>query len=165
MANDKLTILMIDDDPEDIAIVRGMLERVPVWSVDLVPCLDVAQAAQQTEQRKPDLILLDFNFGVSSGLDALPAIRAAGFAGPIILLSGCGKGDVASMVIAGLNDFLPKDNLSSLTLYHAITLAMEKQMVPAKRNTQDAGLTSTNQQRNLPSATSSSPPKVRYPSV
>ncbi len=36
MAADKLTILMIDDDPEDVTIVRDMLERVPVWSINFV---------------------------------------------------------------------------------------------------------------------------------
>lgn len=162
MATDRLTILMIDDDPEDIAIVRGMLERVPVWSVDLVACEEVSQAAQQAQQRKPDLILLDFNFGVASGLDALPAIRSAGFTGPIILLSGCGKDDVASMVIAGLNDFLSKNNLSSLTLYHAITLAMEKQSIPSKRDPRESTPTAAKNPGHIPSTTSSSPPKVRY---
>lgn len=162
MATEKLTILMIDDDPEDIAIVRGMLERVPVWSVDLFACQDVTQAAQQAQQRRPDLILLDFNFGVASGLDVLPAIRTAGFSGPIILLSGCGKDDVASMVIAGLNDFLSKYNLSSLTLYHAITLAMEKQSIPSKHEPRESAPTVPNNPCQIPSTTSSSPPKVRY---
>ena len=162
MTTDKLTIMMIDDDPEDIAIVRGLLERVPVWSVDLVPCVDVNSAAQQAQQRKPDLILLDFNFGGPSGLDVLPAIRAAGFNGPIILLSGCGKDDVASMVIAGLNDFLSKNNLSSLTLYHAITLAMEIQQLPSKKPLRDGAPTPSEQPAHPPSATSSNPPKVRY---
>lgn len=162
MATDKLTILMIDDDPEDIAIVRGLLESVPVWSVDLVACLDVSSAAQQVQQRKPDLILLDFNFGGASGLDVLPSIREIGFTGPIILLSGCGKDDVALMVIAGLNDFLSKNTLSSLTLYHAITLAMEKQQIPISKNARDGVVSAPDTRPHVPSATSSSPPKVRY---
>lgn len=162
MATDKLTILMIDDDPEDIAIVRGMLDRVPVWSVELLACLDVAQAVQQVHQRKPDLILLDFNFGVASGLDVLPAIRNSGFTGPIILLSGCGKDDVASMVVAGLDDFLSKNALSSLTLYHAITLAMEKQQLPAQKSDTTPATSPADRTRRTPSATSSSPPRFRY---
>jgi CheY-like chemotaxis protein len=162
MATEKLTILMIDDDPEDIAIVRGMLERVPVWSVELLACLDVTLAAQEVEQRKPDLILLDFNFGVASGLDILPAIRAAGFSGPIILLSGCGKDDIAAMVIAGLSDFLSKDTLSSLTLYHAITLALEKKQVPAHKVDQDTTASRGDRPLSIPSATSSVPPRIRY---
>jgi CheY-like chemotaxis protein len=163
MANSKLTILMIDDDPEDIAIVRGMLERVPVWSVELIACTDVALAAQQALQRKPDLILLDFNFGVSSGLDLLPDIRAVGYNGPIILLSGCGNDQIASMVIAGLDDFLSKNVLSSLTLYHAITLAIEKQQVPANKERANPPAPSPDRPGRIPSTTSSSPPRIRYP--
>lgn len=162
MATDKLTILMIDDDPEDVAIVRGLLERVPVWSVELIACLDVASAAVQTQQRKPDLILLDFNFGGASGLEVLPSIREVGFNGPVILLSGCGKDDVALMVIAGLNDFLSKNTLTSLTLYHAITLAMEKQQLPAKMRARELSTPAPDTTGRPPSATSSSPPKVRY---
>lgn len=162
MATDKLTILMIDDDAEDIAIVRSMLERVPVWSVELLECLDVSLAVQQAQHRKPDLILLDFNFGAASGLDILPSLRNSGYNGPIILLSGCGSDEIASMIIAGLSDFLSKNVLSSLTLYHAITLAMEKQHLPAQKD-ESFGVTAVpDRARRLPSATSSSPPRVRY---
>lgn len=162
MATDKLTILMIDDDPEDITLVRGMLERIPVWSVELVSCLDANAAGQQAHQRKPDLILLDFNFGVASGLEVLPALRSAGFAGPVILLSGCGREEIASMVSAGLTDFLSKNDLSSLTLYHAITLALEKSQLPDRKERSGAGQPNEIRPARVPSATSSSPPRVRY---
>jgi CheY-like chemotaxis protein len=162
MATDKLTILMIDDDPEDITLVRGMLERIPVWSVELISCLDAKIAGQQAHQRKPDLILLDFNFGVASGLEVLPALRAAGFNGPVILLSGCGRQELASMVNAGLTDFLSKNDLSSLTLYHAITLAMEKIQLPQKRERGAVTENVADRPTRMPSATSSTPPRVRY---
>lgn len=162
MATDKLTILMIDDDPEDITLVRGMLERIPVWSVELVSCLDAKIAAHQAHQRKPDLILLDFNFGVASGLEVLPALRTEGFNGPVILLSGCGRQEIASMVNAGLTDFLSKSDLSSLTLYHAITLAMEKSQLPLKKDRGSAIEQVADRPSRVPSTTSSSPPRVRY---
>lgn len=162
MANDRLTILMIDDDAEDIAIVRGLLERIPVWSVDLLACLDASAAPQQAQQRKPDLILLDFDFGVSSGLEVLPAIRAAGYSGPIILLSGCDCDKAASMVAAGLNDFLSKNSLSSLTLYHAITLAIEKRQVPTDKSSLPHPAPSPDRPGRIPTTTSSTPPRVRY---
>jgi CheY-like chemotaxis protein len=160
MATDKLTILMIDDDPEDIAIVRGLLERVPVWSVELAACVDVKSAVQQVRQRNPDLILLDFNFGVASGLEVLPAIQSSGYNGPIILLSGCGRNEVASMVTAGLSDFLSKSALSSLTLYHAITLAMEKRHVPSQKSNE--GTTQTGSSSRSASSTPSSQTRVRF---
>lgn len=162
MATDKLTILMIDDDPEDITLVKGMLERIPVWSVELISCLDAKIAGQQAHQRKPDLILLDFNFGVASGLEVLPALRTAGFSGPVILLSGCGREEIASMVSAGLTDFLSKNDLSSLTLYHAITLAMEKSQLPQKKERASTAEQASERSGRMPSTTSSSPPRVRY---
>lgn len=162
MATEKLTILMIDDDPEDIAIVRGLLDRVPVWTVELLECADATSAVQQIKQRHPNLILLDFNFGSASGLDVLPTLRSTGFEGPIVLLSGCGKDEMASMLIAGISDFLSKSALTSLTLYHTITLAIEKQQLPAGKSVESPRLSSTDQQRRIPTTSSSSPPRVRY---
>ncbi|HWO56826.1 MAG TPA: response regulator [bacterium] len=157
MATDRLTILMIDDDPDDITIVRGLLERVPVWTVDLIGCLNAGDAVQQTLHRKPDLILLDFNFGAFSGLDVLPSLRGAGYQGPVVLLSGCGQEELATMVRAGLSDFLSKDSLSSLTLYHAITLALEKRQLPQRGNRS----TSPRPSSTTPLTTSSRPPFPR----
>lgn len=162
MATDKLTILMIDDDLEDIALVRSMLERIPVWSVELLACADAGAASQQARQRKPDLILLDFNFGAASGLEVLPAIRAVGYTGPIILLSGCGRREIASMIDVGLTDFLSKNELSSLTLYHAITLALEKMQIPNRPTTAADSNSAKGQPRQLPATTSSTPPRIRH---
>lgn len=162
MATDRLTILMIDDDAEDIDVVRGMLERIPVWTVELQACLDASSAPAIAVQRKPDLILLDYNIGNSSGLEILPALRAAGYKGPVILLSGMGRQEFASMVSAGLTDLLSKNELSSLTLYHAITLALEKRQIPDRVNNRSDSSVSSDRPGRIPSATSSTPPRIRY---
>ncbi len=153
---------MIDDDAEDIDIVRGMLERIPVWTVDLQSCLEARTAPAASMQRKPDLILLDYSIGETSGLEILPALRAAGYKGPVILLSGMGRQEFASMVNAGITDLLSKNELSSLTLYHAITLALEKRQIPERIDRNSSEGTTQDRPGRLPGATSSTPPRVRY---
>ena len=66
------------------------------------------------------------------------------------------------MVSAGLTDLLSKNELSSLTLYHAITLALEKRQIPDRVNNRSDSSVSSDRPGRIPSATSSTPPRIRY---
>jgi len=101
-------ILMADDDPAQIILSEASLAGAGfvVHSVG-----DGADAVEQFDEVKPDLVILDVNMPRMSGIDACRAIRekAGGRELPILMLTG--RNDLASIsdaFSAGASDFAQK---------------------------------------------------------
>jgi DNA-binding response OmpR family regulator len=109
MSNDRNTmILMADDDPAQIMLAEAALAGAGfvVQSVG-----DGADALEQFEGLKPDVVILDVNMPRMSGIDACRAIRerAGGRALPILMLTG--RNDLSAIseaFAAGASDFAQK---------------------------------------------------------
>jgi EAL domain-containing protein (putative c-di-GMP-specific phosphodiesterase class I)/DNA-binding response OmpR family regulator/GGDEF domain-containing protein len=101
-------VLMADDDPAQIMLSEAALAGagLVVHSVG-----DGADAVEQFDDVKPDLVILDVNMPRMSGIDACRAIRekAGGRALPILMLTG--RNDLPSIsdaFSAGASDFAQK---------------------------------------------------------
>jgi EAL domain-containing protein (putative c-di-GMP-specific phosphodiesterase class I)/PleD family two-component response regulator len=101
-------ILMADDDPAQIMLSEAALAGAGfvVHSVG-----DGADAVEQFDEVKPDLVILDVNMPRMSGIDACRAIRekAGSRALPILMLTG--RNDLPSIsdaFAAGASDFAQK---------------------------------------------------------
>ena len=101
-------ILMADDDPAQIMLSEAALAGAGfvVHSVG-----DGADAVEQFDAVKPDMVILDVNMPKMSGIDACRAIRekAGGRALPILMLTG--RNDLPSIsdaFSAGASDFAQK---------------------------------------------------------
>jgi EAL domain-containing protein (putative c-di-GMP-specific phosphodiesterase class I)/PleD family two-component response regulator len=101
-------ILMADDDPAQIILSEAALAGAGfvVHSVG-----DGADAVEQFDEVKPDIVILDVNMPRMSGIDACRAIRerAGGRALPILMLTG--RNDLVSIsdaFSAGASDFAQK---------------------------------------------------------
>jgi EAL domain-containing protein (putative c-di-GMP-specific phosphodiesterase class I)/PleD family two-component response regulator len=109
MSNDRNTmILMADDDPAQIMLSEAALAGAGfvVQSVG-----DGADALEQFDAVKPDVVILDVNMPRMSGIDACRAIRerAGGRALPILMLTG--RNDLSAIseaFAAGASDFAQK---------------------------------------------------------
>lgn len=66
------TVLIADDDEFMRLLVRKTLESE---GLEIVEARDGREAVQRTEERKPDLLILDWMMPQQSGIDALRAIR------------------------------------------------------------------------------------------
>jgi response regulator RpfG family c-di-GMP phosphodiesterase len=102
-----LRILLVDDDPGLLALLRATLDAV---DVEVDDAEDAAAAAASIEACRPDAIVLDVNL---PGLDGLsfctrlkhsPATREI----PIVILSGSDGGTADAAVAAGAEAFLGK---------------------------------------------------------
>ena len=101
-------VLIADDDPAQIMLSEAVLAGAGfvVHSVG-----DGADAVEQFEQVKPDIVILDVNMPRMSGIDACRAIRerAGGRVLPILMLTG--RNDLPSITdafAAGASDFAQK---------------------------------------------------------
>ena len=110
------TILVVDDEPPILALVRYTLEDEQIRvleAADGVQALEVAHAA------RPDLILLDVQMPRLDGLEVCRRLRADTALGGtrIVMLTAAGQdADRARGLAAGADDYLTKP-FSPLALF------------------------------------------------
>jgi chemotaxis family two-component system response regulator Rcp1 len=85
-------ILVIEDNPMDVRLIRLALESVRDWPTELTVAVDGEEAINyllHPGNSKPDLAILDLNLPKRDGLDVLRIIRITDFLYglPVIVLS------------------------------------------------------------------------------
>ena len=81
-----ILILIVDDDPDILDILRMELAENPAWKIDTVT--SAIEALQILQKAKYDVIITDYMMPRMNGRDFLAAIRKQGFTANIILYSG-----------------------------------------------------------------------------
>ena len=90
----KRTLLLVDDDSDLASTLAEQLELTGEFTAIMAPT--AASGVAQVKAASPDLILLDVDLPDLDGREACKAVRANGFAGPIIMLTGHGSEQCAS---------------------------------------------------------------------
>ncbi|MBN1681798.1 MAG: response regulator [Anaerolineae bacterium] len=89
MADQRSTVLIIDDDPETRTLLR---EQVFVsGSFQVFEAHDGMDGLAVLRQSQPDLIVLDLHMPGLSGHDMLVALKSQGYRGPLIVLADSGS--------------------------------------------------------------------------
>ncbi len=68
----KRTIMVVDDDPEVVGVVRTILEQIDFNVICVYSSLEIFASL---EEQKPDLILLDIIMPQMDGLEALTRLK------------------------------------------------------------------------------------------
>jgi len=102
-------ILIVDDDPDDIAMLERFLSSDPV---EIRGVTDSRQAQIAFDEFKPDLVLLDLHLPPPDGLAILRGLRNArksiGFVPVVVLTGDDRKAARNSALVMGADDFLTK---------------------------------------------------------
>ena len=121
-----LSILLVEDDPIFVHLVRAALDPSPAgcdWRFSHVG--SVAEACAMTEA--PDLILLDLTLPDGRGLETLARVRERFAFVPVVLLTGLDDPQIEEHALeAGAQDFLGKDELTPRALRRVVRYAMER---------------------------------------
>lgn len=98
-------ILVVDDDPKILRLVRTYLERS---GFGVIEASDGAAALEAIEGHNPALVVLDLMLPIVDGLSVLEAVRRRGNT-PVIILSARGTtSDRIEGLSVGADDYLPK---------------------------------------------------------
>ncbi len=120
-------VLALDDNAFDIQMVTRCLRGMKPWDVAVTGCESVEEALGAIQERDFELLFLDYLLPRCSGFEALAELRAKGFDGPTILMTGMqSETMLVEAMQAGVVDFLPKDALSASSLQRAAHNAVEK---------------------------------------
>ncbi len=120
--------LIIDDSEADVDFLRTILRKAEQeQAFQVVWESDQERALRRLQQEEFDLVLLDYQMPVVSGLDLLPKLRRVNARIPIIMLTGQGNEAVAVQAIKrGAHDYLRKDDLTVPALFCTVMAALER---------------------------------------
>lgn len=125
MEENTLVILLVEDDEDDYILTRDYLLASKNKRYHLHWVTTVEQALDQFKDA--GVILVDYDLGMSSGLDLVREAVKRGCKAPIILLTGQGSYDldVAAMQM-GASDYLTKAEVTPAILERSIRYAIER---------------------------------------
>src|SRR5438034_1998575 len=124
--NDPLHILLVDDNPEDRALIIRELRR-DFPNVQINQVTDAKHFARALESGNGDLVITDYQLRWSDGLAVLRTIKARWPECPVIMFTGTGSEEVAVEAMkAGLDDYVLKSSKHYSRLPAAAKLALEQ---------------------------------------
>jgi two-component system, cell cycle sensor histidine kinase and response regulator CckA len=135
---DAIRILLIEDSPEDAALIAKALHRAGLPRFDL-KTVDNLRDLRAELETKPALILSDFNLPGLSALTVLDELRNLNVDTPVILVTGSLTDEVANLCLEhGAVDYILKDRLGRLDT--AIKRALTERNLRSERTTAVAAL-------------------------
>ncbi len=138
-------ILLIEDDPDDVFLIREMLKESTIEQAGVTSDYDLVRAERLSDgldilkNGGIDLVLLDLTLPDSQGLDTYQLAQQASPHTPVIVMSGLDDDAMAiEAVRQGAQDYLCKGHTSSQILIRSIRYAIErKQAELAMRESQN----------------------------
>lgn len=122
-------ILIIDDDEQDVEIVRELLSVNKDFPIDLFHCFTLAESIEFLQSDTPiDLVLLDLCIKGTEGLETFYQFSQTYPSIPLIILSGNTDEEIALEAMQeGAQDYLVKGRFTSSLLRRSIQYALERQ--------------------------------------
>jgi len=128
MPKKPIRALLVDDDEEDLLILKRYLQALRHYDVEM-RCLGTeAEAMEEIQRGNLDIIFLDLNLGQGrDGLQLLGELDALPVDVPTIMVTGSGDQEKAvSAMKAGAYDYLVKDDISPEVLERALRNVLER---------------------------------------
>jgi two-component system cell cycle sensor histidine kinase/response regulator CckA len=123
-----IRLLLVEDDPGDVRLVRKWLRDVEGVEVSVVDCL--ASALECLECGSTDVVLLNPGLPDSKGMDTVSTLIGAAPSVPVIVLTGNAADETGLAAIrAGADDYLVKDRIRPEVLVRTVQLAVERRRV------------------------------------
>ncbi len=130
MKNNPISILLVEDSPDDVVLFKRMLAEAKTVQFELTHCDMLSSALKLLSESSFGVILLDLSLPDGRGLDTFLRTRAAVPNVPIVVMSGLGDEELAVRALQeGAQDYLVKGRVDSNLLIRAIRHAIERKQV------------------------------------
>jgi two-component system, cell cycle sensor histidine kinase and response regulator CckA len=127
MENRRMRVLLIEDDLEDVKLLREALSEVPSVPLAMVHAGKLADGLAQLEQQNFDVVLLDLSLPDIDGLETLFRLFEEQPAVPVVVLSGRDDDAIAlEAVHRGAQDYLVKGQSDGQLVVRAMRYAVER---------------------------------------
>ncbi len=130
MTETPIRVLIVEDDAEDVLLIRGMLAEGRTARFAAESCATLKEALETLGRRDFDAILLDLNLPDSRGAETIEAVRAKAPATPLVVLTGQEDPEVGLRAVqAGAQDYLVKGRVKADLLERSVNYARERQRI------------------------------------
>jgi phosphoserine phosphatase RsbU/P len=127
MVEKRLRILLVEDDPDDVWVIRNLLGVRWDAPLSLVHVELLASATERVREEAFDVILLDLSLPDSHGLETFFGLHAQAGEVPIVVLTGHDDQQIAIKAVqAGAQDYLVKGQVTDNLLVRSIRYAIER---------------------------------------
>ncbi|HEY4760325.1 MAG TPA: SpoIIE family protein phosphatase [Thermoguttaceae bacterium] len=127
MNEERVRILLVEDDPDDVYVMRNLLGDRWGGPFELVNVELLSAAIERCQEEKFDVVLLDLGLPDSSGLETFFSIYAHAGDVPIVVLTGLSDERAAVKAVqAGAQDYLVKGQLTDRLLVRSLRYAIER---------------------------------------
>lgn len=125
LINQKLKVLLVENDEEDYVLTRGLFRGINSSKFELAWAASYQDALESINRFAPDVCLIDYHLGENTGLELLCEIRRRGHKTPAILLAAQKDHgiDIKAMQ-AGAADYLIKEQIDRPLLERSIRYAI-----------------------------------------
>lgn len=146
MAQNEIAVLLVEDNPADVALLMKLLQSNDVQSWQISSCKRLNSALETLRQTTFDVVLLDLSLPDSQGLDTVIQLQTAVPHIPIVVLTGLQDQTLARQAVAeGAQDYLVKGQLSSELLIKTVEYAIERMQILKKLQERTQELVITNE--------------------
>lgn len=135
MANERIRVLLVEDNPGDARLIREMLAGSAYFGAvyQLFSVDTLAAAHQICSVQEFEVILLDLNLPDSTGLQALESLNEVLPLVPIIVLTGLNDVELTvQSVQRGAQDYITKEECTGQLLTRVIYYAIERKRIEAQ---------------------------------
>jgi phosphoserine phosphatase RsbU/P len=127
MDEERVKILLVEDDPDDVYVMRNLLGDRWDGPYELTQVELLATAVERCETEQFDVVLLDLCLPDSTGLETFFSLYAHVGEIPIVVLSGYNDERTAVKAVqSGAQDYLVKGQLTDSLLIRSIRYAIER---------------------------------------
>lgn len=127
MMEQKVRVLLIDDDEDDLLLARDYLEEAAGQPFEISSCDNFEEGLAKVLNGEADVYLIDYRLGGKTGIDLLREVKDRGAERAIIVLTGLTDNDVDIQAMEmGAFDYLVKGQFGSRELIRSIRYAIER---------------------------------------
>ena len=132
MSTDVMSVLLIEDDPDDVLLVKESLAEISLGKIKLEYTGRLSRGLIELSSHHYDVVLLDLNLPDSRGLETLKTVIKSYPKIPVVVLSGLAD-DVTTLeaVRRGAQDYLVKGEISGPMLVRVLHYAIERKQAEA----------------------------------
>jgi CheY-like chemotaxis protein len=132
-ASPRVSILIVDDDPGQLLLMRAALEDK---GFEVIEAVDGVEGCQLYEEHRPDLLLVDLMMPRMDGYELCRKLRSHARSADVPIVVATSRDDIEAIVRAydaGATDFLPKP-VNWLVLSHRIRYILRASRAFAELN-------------------------------
>lgn len=123
----EVTLLLIEDSPDDAALVQSVLEKSQDFNGVIVHRNRLSKGITRLAEDEIDVVLLDFSLPDSFGIDTFRLLHNAYPEIPVIVLTSLDDDRLALQAVSeGAQDYLVKKELEERLLTRSIRYAIER---------------------------------------